>query len=244
MSAEPRKDFHIAIVGGGITGLILAIALSKRKIPCTVYEQAAAFGEIGAGVGLSRNAVRALEICDENALRAFNAVLTHNKWESKWKVWIEFLDGTAKEPAAQLGSLFTIDDEPFGQNAVHRAHFVAELEKLLPQGRGQFGKRLDQIVEDTASGKMRLMFQDGTTAEADAIVGCDGIKSKTREILVGSTDPSAKCGYTYKYAYRGLIAMDEAIRAVGEERAVNACLWVSWPRLLRSSPSRIYDSSR
>lgn len=45
------KQFEIAIIGGGITGITLAIALCKRNIRCTIYEQASAFGEIGAGVG-------------------------------------------------------------------------------------------------------------------------------------------------------------------------------------------------
>ncbi len=45
------KPFEIAIIGGGITGITLAIALCKRNIRCAIYEQASAFGEIGAGVG-------------------------------------------------------------------------------------------------------------------------------------------------------------------------------------------------
>ena len=55
----PAKPFEIAIVGGGITGITLAVALCKRRIRCTIYEQASAFGEIGAGVGMHPNAVRA-----------------------------------------------------------------------------------------------------------------------------------------------------------------------------------------
>lgn len=45
------KPFNLAIVGGGIAGLTLSISLTKRSIPHTLYESAAAFGEIGAGVG-------------------------------------------------------------------------------------------------------------------------------------------------------------------------------------------------
>ena len=53
------------------------------------------------------------------------------------------------------------------------------------------------------------------------------IKSRTRGLVVGETSPAAKCGYSHKYAYRGLIPMERAIEALGEERAVNACMWVS-----------------
>ena len=45
-----KKPFDIAIVGGGISGLTLAIALSEANIPVTIYEAAKHFGEIGAGV--------------------------------------------------------------------------------------------------------------------------------------------------------------------------------------------------
>jgi salicylate hydroxylase len=57
----PPKPFHLAIVGGGISGLTLAIALHQRNIPVTVYESAASFGEIGAGVGFQPNFVRTME---------------------------------------------------------------------------------------------------------------------------------------------------------------------------------------
>lgn len=53
------KPFDIAIVGGGISGLTLAISLFKQNVPVTVYESASKFGEIGAGVGFGPNAVRA-----------------------------------------------------------------------------------------------------------------------------------------------------------------------------------------
>ena len=53
-------DLHVAVVGGGIGGLTLAIALEQRGVPVTVFEQAPEFREIGAGVALSANATRHL----------------------------------------------------------------------------------------------------------------------------------------------------------------------------------------
>ena len=51
----------VVIVGGGIGGLFTANALSARGVPVSVYEQAPALGEIGAGVFLTTNSVRHLE---------------------------------------------------------------------------------------------------------------------------------------------------------------------------------------
>jgi salicylate hydroxylase len=73
---------------------------------------------------------------------------------------------------------------------------------------------------------MVMNFLDGTTAEADCVIGCDGIKSRVRQILFGKDHPSARPVYTHKYAYRGLIPMEKAVVAVGEERAQNACMHV------------------
>ncbi|MEJ0033555.1 MAG: NAD(P)-binding protein [Bacteroidota bacterium] len=50
---------HYAILGGGIGGLTLAIALQKKDIKVTVYESAPQWKPLGAGVGLAGNAVKA-----------------------------------------------------------------------------------------------------------------------------------------------------------------------------------------
>ncbi len=51
----------IAIIGGGIGGLTAAIAFARRGVAAEVYEQAPVLAEVGAGVGLWPNAMRALE---------------------------------------------------------------------------------------------------------------------------------------------------------------------------------------
>ncbi len=233
MASYAPKSFSIAIVGGGITGLALAIALYRRQIPCAIYEQAAAFGEIGAGVGMHPNAIRAMRLCDERMLAAFGRVATHNGWPDKRHLWFDFLDGTAADPAPALEPLFSVSGAAGtqGHAACHRARFLDELVKLLPEGVAHFNKRLDGIgqEDDSEGGKMLLRFSDGTVARADAVVGCDGIKSRTREILVGEGNPQAKCGYSHKYAYRGLIPMEDAVAALGPEKAQNAVMWVRLP---------------
>lgn len=220
------KNFEIAIVGGGIAGLTLAIALHKRNIPITVYEQASKFGEIGAGVSFTGNAVQAMKVCDEGIYEAFEKVCTRNVWSSKQKVWFDYLDGydTVLDKPGHQEAVFTISSS-VGQNGVYRAHFVDEMVKLLPGDIARFNKRLDNTFQ-SENGKVVMKFHDGTTAEADAVIGCDGIKSRVRQIIVGEDHPSARPVYTHKYAYRGLIPMDKAMEAIGEERALNSCMHV------------------
>ena len=52
---------HVVIVGGGIGGLFAANALTAHGLAVSVYEQASALGEIGAGVFLTPNSVRHLQ---------------------------------------------------------------------------------------------------------------------------------------------------------------------------------------
>ncbi|KAH7233330.1 hypothetical protein BKA59DRAFT_427890, partial [Fusarium tricinctum] len=218
ISPNMPKSFEIAIIGGGIAGLTLAIALHHRNVPVVLYERADNFHEIGAGVSFTPNAVQAMKICHSGIHDAFQKVCTWNGWESKSKTWFDFLDGTTEDDKVA----FTIKTS-LGQTGVHRAHFLDELIHLLPSDKVQFGKHIDKAEEDS-NGKIRMSFSDGSTAYADAVIGCDGIGSRVRRIIVGENHPSARPGYSHKYAYRGLVPMDQAIKAVGEERARNACM--------------------
>ena len=55
------REPPILIIGGGIGGLTLALALGQQNIPCLLLEQRETFSEIGAGLQLSPNAVRRLD---------------------------------------------------------------------------------------------------------------------------------------------------------------------------------------
>ncbi|KAK4945730.1 hypothetical protein LTR10_015078 [Elasticomyces elasticus] len=220
-----RKNFEVAIIGGGIAGLTLAIALYRRQVPVTIYEQAPKFGEIGAGVSFTENAVNAMQVCHQGVYEAFKKVCTRNVWPSKQKVWFDYLDGMRNPPENQKGQeiAFTITNN-IGQNGVHRARYLDELVHLIPQEIARFGKKLQNIEQKNGNGKVTMTFEDGSTAEADAVIGCDGIKSTVRQIILGRDHPSARPSYTHKFAYRGLVPMEQAINAVGEELAQNACM--------------------
>ena len=86
-------------------------------------------------------------------------------------------------------------------------------------------KRVEEISE-RADGKQVLRFADGTEDTTDVVIGCDGIKSRVRQLMLGEDHPAANPVFTHKYAYRGLIPMEKAIEAVGEELASNACMHV------------------
>jgi len=71
-------------------------------------------------------------------------------------------------------------------NTLHRARFLDQLIRFVPQGVATFNKQLVDVkmVSEGEGGGVRLRFADGTEALADAVVGYDGIKSKTRDALM------------------------------------------------------------
>lgn len=158
---------HVAIIGGGIAGITLAIALLDRKIQVDIYEQAPAYGEIGAGVAFSPNAVEAMKICSKGVYEAFAQVATKNQDKGKENVWFDWLDGYNHKKGDPNGkSLFQLDNT-LGGNAVHRAHFLDAMIKLVPKEVSHFNKHLDSFSQND-NGKITLKFHDGTTAIADA----------------------------------------------------------------------------
>jgi salicylate hydroxylase len=68
----------IVIVGGGLAGLTLSIGLARNKIPHEIYESAKAFSEIGAGIALGPNSIRALEHIDPRITDCFMKCVTYN----------------------------------------------------------------------------------------------------------------------------------------------------------------------
>ena len=221
-SSSTQKPLDIAIIGGGIAGLTLAIGLLKRNIQVTVYESAHHFGEIGAGVAFGPNSTRAMALIDPSVKQGFDNCATSNQWESKQDTWFEFRYGQDEEGAAEprTGKLFHRLSCPNGQATAHRAKFLDEMIKLIPGDIARFGKRLVS-VKDLGDKGVHLKFRDGTEATHTAVIGCDGIKSETRKYVLGHDNPKAYAQWTGKYCHRGLAPMEKAVEAIGEELAMN-----------------------
>ena len=224
--------FSIAIIGGGIAGVTLAISCVARNIKVDIYERGAGFEEIGAGIGLGINAIRAMSICDPGITKAFDKVVGGPPSRSgKDTVWFDWIDSYTKSDSFKNGGgleerfMFTIHKEG-AADGCHRAHVLDECINLLPEGITHFEKSLDTVVDEGEKGLV-LKFRDGSIATADAVVGCDGIRSRVRELVLGEDNPQAKPVYSHGYAYRGLIPMDKAIEALGEETAMSKILHVS-----------------
>ncbi|ORY60855.1 uncharacterized protein BCR38DRAFT_526396 [Pseudomassariella vexata] len=225
MTNPAPAPFNIAIIGAGVIGLKLALALLKRNIPTTIYEQAGPRREIGAGLAFMPPCVEYMHELDPLIAETFNKVRVLGEGK------IQFVNGRSYYGKSRSGG----DGDGAGENqgshddfelgsgglpACLRAQLVTALEGLLPEGVLKLGKRVEEIVTPEREGdndeKIVLRFADGTTAEADAVVGCDGIKSRIRELVLSPNDPAAYPGYTHMSVYRGLIPMGRAMTAIGD----------------------------
>jgi salicylate hydroxylase len=183
---------RVAIIGGGIGGLTAANALSRAGIEVAVYEAAGELREIGAGVALHANAMRVLRaIGVEDGVRNVAG-------RSEWAVTRNGKTGRviSKTSRQRQAALFGIEGA-----TVHRADLLDVLAAALPPGVVSLGKRCEQ-VRWSDGGVAVASFADGSEAEADVIVGADGIHSRVRASLFGPDAPR----FTGKICYRSVVA--------------------------------------
>ena len=224
---QPATTFSVAIIGGGIGGLCLTIALLRRGIPVKVYEQAPEFKEIGLGIGLGPNSISAMQLIDPAIAQSFKQLATDNdsaNIEEHLRTWINFRDGRSNQPRL-VAKVMTCDTNRTGICSARRAPFLDQLIGMVPKEICFFGKKLINI-EKLENGTTILVFEDGSEAEADVVIGCDGIKSATRRLLFPHRSLDDFLTFTKDVAYRALLPMCAAEQAVGYDLAHNAQLYL------------------
>ncbi|PCH43450.1 FAD/NAD(P)-binding domain-containing protein, partial [Wolfiporia cocos MD-104 SS10] len=205
--------------GGGIGGLCLAVALQRyADIHVDLYESTGRFSEIGAGVMLWS---RTWHILSSLGLASELSRCAHAPPTDSPGVGFDF----RKSDQPREGSRFYLFELPYGCIRFHRAHFLDVLVDRLDEGVAHFGKRLLQYSHQGDMKPLQLHFADGSIAECDLLVGCDGIKSTVRKQFL---EEQARDGrpelldlidpvFTGTIAYRGLIPVHRLTRADGTQ---------------------------
>jgi len=175
---------QFAILGAGIGGLTLAIALQRKNFDVTVYEAAPQLKPVGAGLGLAGNAIKAFreigiekEILNEG--KAMKKVVIRNP---RGKILVS---NDSEEVSRRFGVVnnFTI----------HRADLHNVLLAQLRPGTVQLNKACIDFTQ-SANG-VDIVFNDLSKAHADYLVAADGIHSVVRKKLIPSSLPRY-AGYT------------------------------------------------
>ena len=162
-----ESGLKLLIVGGGIGGLFAANALIAHGFDVSVYEQAPALGEIGAGVFLTPNSVRQLQRVGLGA-----AV---EKWGARVGTGSHYF----RHDGAPIAPVQVTDSS--GWNAtfgMHRADLVEMLANALPAGVVHTGHR--GVGFEQAGDVARVSFANGAVAEGDIVIAADGIHSDLR----------------------------------------------------------------
>ncbi len=172
----------IAIVGGGICGLSLALNLHARGIACRVYEVAPELKELGVGITLLPHAMREFA-----ALGLGDELLAAGIENAESCFFNRFGQLIYKEPRGKAAGYQT-PEVGIHRGTLHRALYRAVQERIGPDC--VVTNRLCTGVEQDER-SARLAFKETATGEvlppvaADIVIACDGVNSALRQQLVG-----------------------------------------------------------
>jgi salicylate hydroxylase len=190
------QRLRIAVIGAGVGGLTLAIALRQRGLATNVFEQASELNEVGAAVALSANSTR--ELRRLGILDAIAAVST----EPTELIYRHWRDGhrIAAYPVHHDLCYQKRFGAPF--HGIHRA----DLQRILAGALGGVGLHLGHRLTDLADhgDTIGLEFANGGFAQADLVIGADGVRSVVRRFVTRGEDAV----YSGTSAFRGIVPAD------------------------------------
>ncbi|MEV4411988.1 FAD-dependent monooxygenase [Catellatospora sp. NPDC049609] len=167
------------VVGGGIAGPVAAMALRQAGIEATVYEAYDSTAEgVGGGLSIAPNGLRALSVIGaDDAVRAvglpMDTIVIHS--------W------TGKRLAA-FGGPSGMEPQRFVMRPdLYRALYAEAARRGIAVAHGKRLVSAEHLGPQGSPTGVRAHFADGTSAEADVLIGADGIRSTVRTII----DPAA-----------------------------------------------------
>lgn len=178
------RSKRFAVVGGGIGGLSVAIAMQRKGFHVAVYENAPIIKPLGAGLALGVNAVKAfMEIgTHEDILKAGSVLKKLRIKDTHGKILAE-TDSEQISRKYNLVNNFTI----------HRADLHEVLLNHLQPGTLHLDKNCIDFIQ-TSSG-VRIFFKDGSSSDVDYVIAADGVHSVFRKKLIPNSKPRY-AGYT------------------------------------------------
>lgn len=178
------------IVGGGIGGLTLGVALHQAGIEATVYEAVPEIKPVGAGILLGTNAMQVMRALglEEEIKAVGQPVLNGGVADEKANI-------LQNMPLETLAKHFGV-----GTQAIHRGRLQQVLINALPEDKLVIGKKAKSVLNGI---RPQVIFEDNTTVEADFLIGADGINSVVRQAIFPHIQPR----YANQTCWRGVIKM-------------------------------------
>lgn len=188
---------EITVIGAGIGGLTLGVALQRKGIDVEYYEQASVFQIVGSGITVMNNGMQVMDRLDiGDQFREIGD--THHHWT------VMDMDGR---------EIFRIKPGEYGMGGAHRSELQQLLLKNVSDIKIQFGKKCVNIDSNTESTTIR--FADGTEITTpNPVVGADGTFSAVRNSLF----PDGTLRSTGHIVHRGL-------PKIGPPTELNSSFW-------------------
>jgi 2-polyprenyl-6-methoxyphenol hydroxylase-like FAD-dependent oxidoreductase len=180
----------IVIVGGGIGGLALALALRREGFEPSVFEQAPELLEVGAAIAVWPNAMRVL------SKLGVGGTVFERSGQLKQARWLD--------SGGKLFNHFTLPEQDAPAVALHRADLQGALLRALPPESIHLGKTLRNYRPELEG--IRADFADGDSVNCDLMIGADGLHSRVRAQMLGDGPPVYR-GYA---GWRGVTALEHA----------------------------------
>jgi 2-polyprenyl-6-methoxyphenol hydroxylase-like FAD-dependent oxidoreductase len=194
------------IIGGGIGGLAAAIGLQQSGFAVEVFERTAELREVGAGLSIWRNGIRALKLLGLETLVERLSMPAIDGGIRSWDgtAWT----GTSTEALPEsVGALMVM---------MHRAQLHAALLAACGPDHVHLNAVCTGFRQDQDS--VTALFADGSEARGDLLIGADGLHSAIRRQLHGQQPPTY-AGYT---AWRSVVAFDHRRLQLGESWGAGA----------------------
>jgi 5-methylphenazine-1-carboxylate 1-monooxygenase len=166
----------IAIVGGGVGGLSLALSLHRQGLVCEVYESVAAVREVGVGITLLPHAMRELaELGVQGQLEAAGIENLESVFFNRFGQFIY------REPRGRHAG-YAFPEIGIHRGKLHRVLYEAVRERL-GASRIHLDHRCVAVEQDAAGATLRFVSSSGAVlpgVRADVVVACDGVNSALR----------------------------------------------------------------
>src|ERR1700719_2336767 len=197
---------RVIVIGAGIGGLAAALTLRRAGLEVEGFEQAAGLREVGGGLQISPNAARIVHRAGLEEPMCRLGVRPHSIVIRRWDDGREL----ARQPLADAC------ERNFGAPYYnfHRADLLDLLSAAVPDGVLYLDHRCVGLTQHTD--RVEVQFHNGATADADVIVGADGIHSTARNAIMRPRSPR----FSGHVAYRGLVRADR-VTHLGVELAAN-----------------------
>lgn len=189
---------RIVIVGGGIAGMTAAAAIAQAGFPVTLLESAPQFGEIGAGVTLSPNAMKGLDFigaCEEAAAAGVEPTRQRVQHWQDGRTLVQMDRSTQR---AKYGAPYV---------TIHRA----DLHDVLARAAQAAGVDMRTSAAVVDSDGATAILADGSRVEGDLLIGADGVKSVIRKRF-----ETAAPHFTGHVAWRTLVPVTPELQALSD----------------------------